>query len=99
MVLVTSSDAAESEENHYLRIYDVSGIRAMTAASGAKVFPNGASICSVISHMTAPACDWFETDGEGGRMVIAGDQLIVRQTRPGHQLVADVLVQLASSEK
>jgi hypothetical protein len=99
VVLLTSNDAAQSEENHYLRIYDVSGIRALTAASGAKVFPNGASICSVISHMTAPVCDWFETDGEGGRMVIAGDQLIVRQTRPGHQLVADVLVQLASGGK
>lgn len=94
MVLLTSLAIAESEENQYLRIYDVSRIRALTATTGAKVFPSGASICSVISHMTTPVCRWFETDGEGGRMVIAGDQLIVRQTRHGHQLVADILTRL-----
>ncbi|MEZ6032524.1 MAG: hypothetical protein R3C17_05505 [Planctomycetaceae bacterium] len=82
---------AESEENQYLRIYDVSRIRGLTAT---RLFPSGASICSVISRMTTPVCRWFETDGEGGRMVIAGDQLIVRQTRHGHQLVADILTRL-----
>ena len=85
---------AESEENQYLRIDDVSRIRGLTATTGTRLFPNGASICSVISHMTTPVCRWFETDGEGGRMVIAGDQLIVRQTRHGHQLVADILTRL-----
>jgi hypothetical protein len=94
IVLLTTMVVAESEENHYLRVYDVSRIRALTAASGATVFPSRESIARVVLHLTGQDCRWFETDGEGGRMVIADDQLMVRQTRQGHERVTDILEQL-----
>lgn len=47
-----------------------------------------------IQDLTAPPCLWFEFDGEGGKMSIAGNRLIVRQSRKGHEQVVAVLEQL-----
>jgi len=52
------------------------------------------ALMSTIMDMTAPPCHWFDLDGEGGRMSIAGNRLIVRQSRKGHEQVVAVLEQL-----
>ncbi len=47
-----------------------------------------------IQDLTGSPCRWFDVDGEGGRMSIAGNRLIVRQSRKGHEQVVAVLEQL-----
>ena len=51
-------------------------------------------LINTIMDMTSPQCHWFDVDGEGGRMSVAGNRLIVRQSRKGHEQVVAVLEQL-----
>lgn len=51
-------------------------------------------LISTIKELSGPTCRWYDTDGEGGRMSVAGNRLIVRQSRKGHEQVAAVLEQL-----
>jgi len=53
-----------------------------------------AGLLQTIQEMTGPPCHWFDIDGEGGRLTIAGNRLIVRQSRKGHEQVVAVLEQL-----
>ena len=53
-----------------------------------------AGLIRTIQDLTAPPCRWFEIDGEGGKLSIAGNRLIVRQSRKGHEQVVAVLEQL-----
>jgi len=53
-----------------------------------------AGLLQTIQEMTGPPCRWFDNDGEGGRLTIAGNRLIVRQSRKGHEQVVAVLEQL-----
>lgn len=52
------------------------------------------SLIMILEDMTSPPLRWFKHDGEGGRMNLAGNRLLVLQTRMGHQMVIDVLEQL-----
>ena len=47
-----------------------------------------------ILKMSGRQCHWYDIDGEGGSMKIAGRRLIVRQSRSGHEQVVAVLEQL-----
>ena len=47
--------------------------------------------------MSAPPARWYDTDGEGGRMSVPGERLVVAQSPEGHQKVADCLEQLELS--
>ncbi len=51
-------------------------------------------LLQTIQEMTSPPCRWHDMDGEGGKMSIAGNRLIVRQSRKGHEQVVAVLEQL-----
>ena len=53
-----------------------------------------ASLIAIVDEMRSPPCQWFDSQGEGGRMNVAGNRLLVRQTRIGHQAVIEVLEQL-----
>ena len=151
ILLITTVSAAESDENMFLRSYDISrlhNIPQLTATwqgagpggmggggMGGGMFsvqfaptqadgggqptaeetrslkpetsrPNtdeakqqqgmiwGYGLIATITDMSSPPCRWFDTDGEGGRMSVAGNRLLVRQSRKGHQAVVDVLEQL-----
>ncbi|HQX53924.1 MAG TPA: hypothetical protein PLR25_28685 [Planctomycetaceae bacterium] len=52
------------------------------------------SLVMIVQELTGPPARWFDIDGEGGRMRVAGDRLLVRQSRAGHQQVVEVLLQL-----
>ena len=154
LLLITTVDAAESDENLFLRSYDISRLRAIsqltvTAWTGGaggqggggagffsvsfvptqfggggmggggqpalqKTAPSKpdtrksktddpkqqimitweAGLISTIQDMTGPPTRWYDIDGEGGRMSIAGNRLLVRQSRRGHEQVVAVLEQL-----
>ena len=51
-------------------------------------------LIQTIQDLTGPPCHWIELDGEGGKLSIAGNRLIVRQSRKGHEQVVAVLEQL-----
>ena len=53
-----------------------------------------AGLMRTIQDLTGPPCHWYEMDGEGGKLNIAGNRLIVRQSRKGHEQVVAVLEQL-----
>ena len=53
-----------------------------------------AGLIRTMQDLTGPPCRWFEIDGEGGKLSIAGNRLIVRQSRKGHEQVVAVLEQL-----
>jgi len=53
-----------------------------------------ASLIAIVDAMSSPPCRWFDTQGEGGRMNVAGNRLLVRQSRKGHEQVVAVLEQL-----
>ena len=53
-----------------------------------------AGLIQTIQDLTGPPCHWFDIDGDGGKLSIAGNRLIVRQSRKGHQQVMAVLEQL-----
>ncbi|MEJ7590265.1 MAG: hypothetical protein WKF77_01835 [Planctomycetaceae bacterium] len=53
-----------------------------------------AGLIQTIQDLTAPPCRWFDIDGEGGELSIAGNRLLVRQSRKGHEQVVAVLEQL-----
>lgn len=53
-----------------------------------------AGLMQTIQDMTGPPIVWYEIDGEGGKMSVAGNRLLVRQSRKGHEQVVAVLEQL-----
>ena len=53
-----------------------------------------AGLMQIVQDMSSPPCRWLDTDGEGGRLHVAGNRLLVRQSRPGHQAIIEVLEQL-----
>ena len=50
-----------------------------------------AGLMQTIQELTSPPCQWHAVDGEGGKMSLAGNRLIVRQSRRGHEQVVAVL--------
>lgn len=53
-----------------------------------------AGLIATIVDLTSPPCHWNDVDGEGGKLNVAGNRLIVRQSRTGHEQVVAVLEQL-----
>ena len=53
-----------------------------------------AGLMSTVKDMSSPPCRWYDVDGEGGRISVAGNRLLVRQSRKGHEQVVAVLEQL-----
>lgn len=51
-------------------------------------------LMETILNFTQSTCRWYKNDGEGGHLNIAGNRLIVRQSRSGHEQVVAVLEQL-----
>ena len=151
LLLITTMSAAESDENMFLRSYDISRLREISqltvstwnAGDGQQGGGGGffsvvfeptqfgggipsatpqkkkisrstppheeseveqlqqdavitweAGLMQTIQDLTAPPCHWYEIDGEGGKLTIAGNRLIVRQSRKGHEQVVAVLEQL-----
>ncbi len=151
LLLITTTSAAESEENLFLRGYDISRLRAiaqLTASgmgggggqsaggggggfflapepqfgggstpakpqaektSSSSTFPKQSTeeesnnhssvswetgLISTIVDLTSPQCSWYDIDGEGGKLSLAGNRLLVRQSRRGHEQVVAVLEQL-----
>jgi Sigma-70, region 4 len=58
------------------------------------VLTPGDQLLEVIQSMSSPPAQWFDIDGEGGRISAVGDVIVVRQSRRGHELIVDVLEQL-----
>jgi hypothetical protein len=54
----------------------------------------GTNLYDTVQSMSSPPCRWFDIDGEGGRLSVAGNRLLVRQSRKGHEAVVAVLEQL-----
>ena len=85
-LLVTTVATAESDENLLLRSYDLSELKPMRLDRG--------MIYQTICEMTSPPVFWLQYGDEIGTMVVAGNHLIVRQTRIGHEAVIEVLERL-----
>ena len=54
----------------------------------------GTGLTQFVQEMSSPPCRWYDIDGEGGTMRVAGTRLFVRQSRKGHEQVLAVLEQL-----
>ncbi len=48
------------------------------------------SLLMIVQDMTGPPARWFDIDGEGGRLHVAGNRLLVRQSRSAHQAIVEV---------
>ena len=48
-------------------------------------------LMQVVMEMTSPPCLWVQNGDEIGTLAVAGNRLIVRQTRVGHEAVIEVL--------
>lgn len=141
LLLLTTRDAAESEENRFLRSYDISRLREITKLTASELIPNSGhhgggggggffslasepqaekasrsnafptqsttvepnnhsgvswetGLMATIVDLTSPPCQWYDVNGEGGKLSVAGNRLIVRQSRKGHEQVVAVLEQL-----
>lgn len=63
---------------------------------------NGLSLgkmITLIQEQTSPPAKWFDTDGEGGKISILGQYLVIRQTPSGHRQVDNTLNQLRDAIK
>jgi len=61
------------------------------------LFDSPQSLMQAIVDLTSPPCRWFEIDGEGGRIVVAGKGMLIRQTRTGHLMIAKIIAQLETA--
>jgi len=110
MLLITTRQAAEFDENLTIRVYDIghlvtprSGVARppFTGRSSGKgdsastsQLPTSQQLVQWVMDSTAPPARWFEIDGEGGRLNIHNRLLIVRQSRRAHLAISDLLEQL-----
>lgn len=85
-LLITTVATAESDENLLLRSYDLSELKPLRFDPG--------MIYQTICEMTSPPVLWLQYGDDIGTMVVAGNHLIVRQTRIGHEAVIEVLERL-----
>lgn len=56
-------------------------------------------LVTIIMDMTSPPCLWIQNGDDIGSMSIAGNRLLVRQTRMGHEKVVEVLDELELAAK
>lgn len=82
-IVITTTATAETPENLLLRSYDIKPL--LQTGVSAK------SIKTTILSLSAEAVEWVERGGYLGAIEVVGDHLIVQQTRPGHQMVFEIL--------
>jgi hypothetical protein len=90
-ILITTVATMESEGNLFLRSYDVSALKSLG-------FDQGGVLTSVM-ELSAPPALWIQNGDDIGSMVIAGNHLIVRQTRSGHEAVTEIIERLKLAAK
>ena len=89
----SSSTSAESEE--YTSSSDSTSATTIAETSDDQSILTWENhLMQTIHEMSGQQCRWFDVDGEGGSMKIAGNHLIVLQSRIGHEHVVAVLEQL-----
>ena len=75
----------------------VAGVGAVPDRPGIpRTIPHGpqkaeAALLELIISMTSPPHQWYDIDGEGGRISITGNMMMVRQSLRGHRAVVEVL--------
>ncbi len=110
MLLITTRQAAEADENLFVRVYDISHLvtphsgvagRPFTGMSPSKVdsnsnsqLPSSQQLAQWVMESSAPPARWFELDGEGGRLQVHNRMLIVRQSHRVHLAISDLLEQI-----
>ena len=110
LLLITTRQAAEAEENMTVRVYDIghlvtprSGVarQPFTGRSPGKgdsaptsQLPTSQQLAQWIEESSAPPARWFEIDGEGGKLHVHNRMLIVRQSHRAHLAISDLLEQL-----
>lgn len=55
-------------------------------------------LIELVCDMTSPPCLWIDRDGNGGAISLAGNSLVVRQSRRGHEEIVKLLNLLANAE-
>ena len=61
------------------------------------LFDSPQSLMQAVLDLSAPPCRWFEIDGEGGRIVVAGNRMLIRQTRTGHLLIGRIIAEMQAA--
>ncbi|HQX52701.1 MAG TPA: hypothetical protein PLR25_22465 [Planctomycetaceae bacterium] len=61
------------------------------------LFDSPQSLMQAVVDLTSPPCRWFEIDGEGGRIVVAGNRMLIRQARTGHRLIGRIIAELETA--
>lgn len=105
VLLISTRAAVESDENLFVRIYDVRNLVAPTQQSteprggvrpsANSLLPSISELAQWIQDSTAPPARWFNIDGEGGQLNFHNQLLIIRQSRRVHLVISDLLEQLA----
>ncbi len=105
VLLISTRAAVESDENLFVRIYDVRNLVApiqncTEARGGVRRSPNSllpsiSELAQWVQNSTAPPARWFNIDGEGGQLNFHNQLLIIRQSRRTHLAISDLLEQLA----
>lgn len=82
-IVITTTATAELPENLLLRSYHIRPL--LQSGVSAK------SIKATILSLSAPSVEWIERGDYSGAIEVVGDHLIVQQTRPGHQIVFEIV--------
>jgi hypothetical protein len=98
LLLITTKSFAEAEESLLLRSYDISRLYNTTVRNQqVQTFASSQSLMQSIVDLSAPPCRWYEIDGEGGRLIVVGNRLLVRQSRDGHLIIAKIIAEFEGS--
>ena len=85
-LLITTVATMESEEDLLLRSYDLTELHSL--------WNDQAPIYQSVMELTSPPALWIQNGDEIGSMIIAGNHLIVRQTRTAHEQIVEVVERL-----
>ena len=85
-LLITTVATMESEEDLLLRSYDLTELHSL--------WNDQAPIYQSVMDLTSPPALWIQNGDEIGSMIIAGNHLIVRQTRTAHEQIVEVVERL-----
>lgn len=55
-------------------------------------------LIDLVCNMTSPPCLWQDRDGSGGAISLAGNSLVIRQSKRGHEEIVKLLNLLANAE-
>ena len=103
------SDSPQDQQGETTRITSQLGDKRIPHHNGTNsgVFPQiqnlewtwQSSLIDLIQSISSPLSRWYNIDGEGGKLKVVNERLVVLQSRPGHEEVADILDQLTLSLK